>query len=97
MARIGNVGVEVLADPHNPQLLVRVTAEDGVTGIGETWWGTYQPGAPAGMPVLPIAAALLRAVTDDDPLPADGVVHAWVVMRDGRGGTAVRAFALPVE
>jgi hypothetical protein len=35
--------------------------------------------------------------TDDDPLPDDGVVHAWVVLRDGRGGTAVRAFDLPVE
>ncbi|MBM4283509.1 MAG: hypothetical protein FJ137_23135 [Deltaproteobacteria bacterium] len=37
------------------------------------------------------------AGTDDDPLPEGGVVHAWVVMRDGRGGTAVRAFDLPVE
>jgi len=63
MARIGNVGVEVLADPHNPQLLVRVTAEDGVTGIGETWWGTYQPGAPAGMPVLPIAVLIESLLT----------------------------------
>lgn len=32
-----------------------------------------------------------------DPLPADGVVHAWVVMRDGRGGTAVRSFDLPID
>ena len=33
---------------------------------------------------------------EDDPLPADGVVHAWVVLRDGRGGSAVRAFDLPI-
>ncbi len=34
---------------------------------------------------------------EGDPLPADGVVHGWVVLRDGRGGTAVRAFDLPLE
>ncbi|MDP2343033.1 MAG: hypothetical protein Q8O67_18905 [Deltaproteobacteria bacterium] len=33
----------------------------------------------------------------DDPLPEDDVVHGWVVLRDGRGGTAVRSFDLPVE
>jgi hypothetical protein len=33
---------------------------------------------------------------DEDPLPAGGVVHAWVVVRDGRGGTAVQAFDLPI-
>jgi hypothetical protein len=33
----------------------------------------------------------------DDPLPEDGVVRAWVVMRDGRGGTAVRSFELTME
>ena len=32
-----------------------------------------------------------------DPIPKDGVVHGWVVMRDGRGGTAVRAFDFTVE
>ena len=37
------------------------------------------------------------AGTDEDPLPDDGVVHAWVVLRDGRGGTAVKSFDLPVE
>lgn len=63
MARTANVGVEVLADPHNPQLLVRVIAEDGLTGTGETWWGTYQPGAPAGMPVLPIAVLIESLLT----------------------------------
>jgi hypothetical protein len=34
---------------------------------------------------------------DDDPLPADDLLHAWVVMRDGRGGTATFAFDLPIE
>lgn len=29
---------------------------------------------------------------EDDPMPEDGVVHGWVVMRDGRGGTATRSF-----
>lgn len=33
---------------------------------------------------------------EDDPLPEDDVVHAWVVLRDGRGGTAFRSFDLPV-
>lgn len=33
---------------------------------------------------------------EEDPLPESGVVHAWVVVRDGRGGTAVQAFDLPV-
>lgn len=32
----------------------------------------------------------------DDPLPPDGVVHVWVVLRDGRGGTAVRTLDLPI-
>ena len=34
---------------------------------------------------------------EDDPLPEDGVLRGWVVVRDGRGGTAVRAFELDVE
>ena len=33
---------------------------------------------------------------EEDPLPVDGIVHGWVVLRDGRGGTAVRAFDLPI-
>lgn len=33
---------------------------------------------------------------DDDPLPEGGVIHAWVVMRDGRGGTAFRSFDLVI-
>ena len=34
---------------------------------------------------------------EGDPVPEDGVVHVWVVLRDGRGGTAVRSVDLPVE
>lgn len=33
---------------------------------------------------------------EDDPLPKDGVIHAWVVMRDGRGGSAFRSFDLTI-
>ena len=32
----------------------------------------------------------------EDTLPVDGIVHAWVVMRDGRGGTAATSFTLKV-
>ncbi|MCC7112400.1 MAG: hypothetical protein IT382_24120 [Deltaproteobacteria bacterium] len=34
---------------------------------------------------------------DDDPVPADSVVRGWVVMRDGRGGTATRSFSFRLE
>jgi D-galactarolactone cycloisomerase len=54
--RIVSVATEILNDPNNPQLLVHVTAEDGATGTGETWWGTYQPDAKPGSPVAPIAS-----------------------------------------
>ncbi len=55
---VSGVRTEVLADPSNPQLLVHVTTEDGMVGVGETWWGTYQPKAEPGTPVLPIAAMI---------------------------------------
>ena len=55
---IVSVVTEVLEDRHNPQLLVHVTADDGETGTGETWWGTYQPTSPPGSPVRPIAAMI---------------------------------------
>jgi hypothetical protein len=50
-----------------------------------------------GDPRTPDTQFTAPAGTDDDPLPDDGVVHAWVVLRDGRGGTAVKSFDLPVE
>jgi hypothetical protein len=34
---------------------------------------------------------------EGEEIPNDGVVHGWVVMRDGRGGTATHAFELYVE
>jgi len=34
---------------------------------------------------------------EGDPLPEDGIIHGWVVLRDGRGGTAVRSFDLTIE
>ena len=55
---VAEVHTEVLADSSNPQLLVHVTSEDGLVGVGETWWGTYQPKAEPGTPVLPIAAMI---------------------------------------
>jgi len=33
---------------------------------------------------------------EGDDVPDDGLVHAWVVLRDGRGGTDFRAFDLSV-
>ena len=33
---------------------------------------------------------------EGDALPDDGIVHGWVVLRDGRGGTAVRNFDVPM-
>lgn len=56
--RIASVVTSVLEDQLNPQLLVHVTAEDAVSGVGETWWGTYQPATPPGSPVRPIAAMI---------------------------------------
>lgn len=56
--RIASVVTEVLIDPHNPQLLVHVTTEDGSTGTGETWWGTYQPDVKPGSPVAPITSMI---------------------------------------
>jgi L-alanine-DL-glutamate epimerase-like enolase superfamily enzyme len=54
-AVIADVRTRVLADPHNPQLIVTVTAEDGLVGHGECWWGAYRPDLPPGAPVAPIA------------------------------------------
>ncbi len=34
---------------------------------------------------------------EGDRVPADGVVRAWVVLRDGRGGAAVRSFSFRFE
>lgn len=34
---------------------------------------------------------------EGDDVPDDGVVRAWVVLRDGRGGTDWRAFDIPID
>jgi len=52
------VRTEILADQSNPQLLVHVKSDDGSSGVGETWWGTYQPLSEPGAPVRPIAAMI---------------------------------------
>jgi L-alanine-DL-glutamate epimerase-like enolase superfamily enzyme len=57
------VETEILADPANPQLLVHVADDDGMVGTGETWWGTYQPSAPPGTPVRPIASVIDELLT----------------------------------
>ena len=44
-----------------------------------------------------VAPAEYTPPADGDRTPADGVVRAWVVLRDGRGGTATRAFSFRVE
>jgi L-alanine-DL-glutamate epimerase-like enolase superfamily enzyme len=70
VARIVELEVEALADPYNPQLLIRLTSDDGYTGVGETWWGTYQPMSEPATPVLAIGVlveTLLRPLTVGQP------------------------------
>ncbi len=45
----------------------------------------------------PRSPAVRYIPPEGDDVPADGIVHAWVVMRDGRGGTSVREFEFTVE
>ncbi len=58
MPRIVRVATEVLADRANPQLIVTVEDEDGICGIGETWWGPYLPDRTPGAPVKPLASMI---------------------------------------
>ena len=44
-----------------------------------------------------VAPVQYTAPVDDDPVPADGVVRGWVVLRDGRGGVATRDFSFRLE
>jgi hypothetical protein len=70
VARIVELEVEVLADAYNPQLFVRITSDDGLTGVGESWWGTYQPMSPPGTPVFAIGVfveTMLRPLTVGQP------------------------------
>lgn len=43
--KIEKIETIILEDPYLPQLLVQITAEDGLTGLGECWWGV-SPAAP---------------------------------------------------
>ena len=57
---------------------------------------------PRGIACPPIdgevrTAAVRYVPPEGDAIPESGVVHAWVVMRDGRGGTSVRSFDFNVE
>lgn len=70
MPIITEVEVEALADRLNPQLLVRLTNDRGTVGVGETWWGTYQPMSDPGTPVLAIGVfveTLLRPLVIGQP------------------------------
>lgn len=40
---------------------------------------------------------VLFTAPSGDEIPSDGVVHGWLVMRDGRGGTAYTSFDLVIE
>lgn len=76
---IASVRPEIVPDPYNPQLLVHVTTDDGTSGLGETWWGTYQPAATPGTPVAPIAAmidAVLGPVCLGQPLDSVADIEA---------------------
>ncbi len=43
--KIEKIETIFLEDPYLPQLLVRVTAQGGLSGLGECWWGV-SPAAP---------------------------------------------------
>ena len=43
--KIEKIETIILEDPYLPQLLVRLTTDDGLTGLGECWWG-ISPAAP---------------------------------------------------
>lgn len=86
--KIEKIETIILEDPYLPQLLVRVTAEGGLTGLGECWWGV-SPAAPpikdlnlppANM-VAPIASAVNHILS---PLlikkDADRIEQLWQEM-----------------
>ncbi len=58
MPAVRSVETRIFEDPANPQLVVAVTADDGVRGVGECWWGTYRPSLPPGAPVRPIRSVI---------------------------------------
>ena len=79
MAIIVGLEVEALGDPFNPQLLVRLTSDAGVMGVGETWWGTYQPMSEPATPILAIGVVvetLLRPLTVGQPCDSVADIEA---------------------
>ncbi len=55
---LASIKTQTIADANNPQLLVMATDDNGNLGVGETWWGTYQPTSQPGSPVRPIASMI---------------------------------------
>jgi|TARA_B100000315_G_scaffold252432_2_gene289209 L-alanine-DL-glutamate epimerase-like enolase superfamily enzyme len=82
MNKIATVRARSLDDQMLSQLLVEVTTEDGLTGIGESWWGIPAPGR-SGDSASSIAAALEtilapRAIGQD----ADRIEQIWYQLWD---------------
>ncbi len=57
MGRIADVRTSILDSTPLTQVFVTVTDSDGLTGLGETWWGIPNPERPAAG-ARPIAAAV---------------------------------------
>ena len=86
--KIEKIETIILEDPFLPQLFVRVTTDEGLTGLGECWWGISPAAAeirdlnltPANM-VDPIASTvdniLSPIVISQD---ADHIEHLWQKM-----------------
>ncbi len=98
-ASIASVATRILEDAHNPQLLVIVTTEDGISGIGECWRGALLVDAKPGTPLRPIASLI-----DDVLGPAcvgrnSGAIESlwqelWQLVFDyGTGGIASSAIS----
>lgn len=61
--KITNINVEIKEHEVLTQLFIRVTQEDGLSGIGECWWGIYpgpekSKGLPSGSQVLPMVSSV---------------------------------------
>ena len=86
--KIEKIETIILEHPYLPQLLVRVTAEDGLSGLGECWWGVSPAApeikdlnlAPANM-VDPIASTVKNILS---PIlinqDAEQIEHLWQAM-----------------
>ena len=54
MTHIKKIDVEIAKSTDLTQVLVHIEAEDGITGMGEAWWGISTPETP-GKSAIPIA------------------------------------------